>query len=97
VLWGAAQYIRNPVSTLCVGQAASMASLLLCAGEPGHRRSLPHSRIMMHQPSGGFQGQASDIRIHAEVRTLLDFLLLLRPAQRRGRRGVRDSRRKSGV
>ena len=62
------QYIRNPVSTLCVGQAASMASLLLCAGEAGQRRSLPHSRIMMHQPSGGFQGQASDIRIHAEVR-----------------------------
>ena len=61
------QYIRNPVSTLCVGQAASMASLLLCAGTAGERRSLPHSRIMMHQPSGGFQGQASDIRIHAEV------------------------------
>lgn len=49
------QYIRSPVGTLCMGQAASMASLLLCAGQPGHRRSLPHSRIMMHQPSGGFQ------------------------------------------
>ncbi|EIE22464.1 ATP-dependent Clp protease proteolytic subunit [Coccomyxa subellipsoidea C-169] len=60
------QYIRNPISTLCVGQAASMASLLLAAGEKGHRRSLPNSRIMLHQPSGGFQGQASDIRIHAE-------------------------------
>ena len=51
------QYIRNPISTLCVGQAASMASLLLAAGEPGHRRSLPNSRIMLHQPSGGFQVQ----------------------------------------
>lgn len=60
------QYIRSPVGTLCMGQAASMASLLLCAGQPGHRRSLPHSRIMMHQPSGGFQGQAADIAIHAE-------------------------------
>ncbi|CAL5221399.1 g3583 [Coccomyxa viridis] len=60
------QYIRNPISTLCCGQAASMASLLLAAGEKGHRQSLPNSRIMMHQPSGGYQGQAVDIRIHAE-------------------------------
>ncbi|CAL8468553.1 g8093 [Coccomyxa elongata] len=65
------QYIRNPISTLCVGQAASMASLLLAAGEKGQRRSLPNSRIMLHQPSGGFQGQASDIRIHAEEITRL--------------------------
>ena len=59
------QFIRPPVATLCVGQAASMGSLLLCAGEPGMRYALPHSRIMVHQPSGGFQGQASDIERHA--------------------------------
>jgi len=65
------QYIRSPVSTLCVGQAASMASLLLCAGEHGSRRSLPNSRIMLHQPSGGSQGQASDIAIQTnEILTL---------------------------
>ena len=60
------QYIRPPVSTLCVGQAASAASLLLIAGEKGMRFSLPNSSIMVHQPSGGFQGQATDIMIHAE-------------------------------
>lgn len=60
------QFIRPPVSTLCIGQAASMGSLLLCAGEKGMRYSLPHARIMLHQPSGGFQGQASDIERHAE-------------------------------
>lgn len=60
------QYIRPKVSTLCVGQAASMGSLLLAAGEKGMRFSLPNSRIMVHQPSGGFQGQASDIQIHAK-------------------------------
>ncbi|MCC5999367.1 MAG: ATP-dependent Clp protease proteolytic subunit [Pararhodobacter sp.] len=59
------QYIRPKVSTLVVGQAASMGSLLLCAGEKGMRFSLPNSRVMVHQPSGGFQGQASDISIHA--------------------------------
>ena len=59
------QYIRSDVSTVCVGQAASMGSLLLCAGAPGKRYSLPNSRIMLHQPSGGFQGQATDIEIHA--------------------------------
>ncbi len=59
------QYIRPAVSTLCVGQAASMGSLLLAAGEKDMRFSLPHSRIMVHQPSGGFQGQATDIAIHA--------------------------------
>src|SRR5215207_8573776 len=59
-------YIRPAVSTLCVGQAASMGSLLLCAGEPGMRFATPHARIMLHQPSGGFQGQASDIERHAE-------------------------------
>ncbi len=59
------QFIRCPISTLCVGQAASMGSLLLCAGEAGHRFALPNARIMVHQPSGGFQGQATDILIHA--------------------------------
>lgn len=60
------QFIRPKVSTLCFGQAASMGSLLLAAGEPGMRYSLPNSRIMVHQPSGGFQGQASDIERHAQ-------------------------------
>ena len=60
------QYIRPKVSTLVVGQAASMGSLLLTAGAPGMRFSLPNSRIMVHQPSGGYQGQATDIMIHAE-------------------------------
>lgn len=60
------QYIKPPVATLCVGQAASMASLLLAAGAAGHRRALPHARILLHQPSGGYQGQATDIRIHTE-------------------------------
>ena len=60
------QFIRPKVSTLCVGQAASMGSLLLCAGEAGMRFALPNARVMVHQPSGGFQGQASDILRHAE-------------------------------
>jgi ATP-dependent Clp protease protease subunit len=60
------QYIRPDVSTVCVGQAASMGALLLAAGAKGKRYSLPNSRIMIHQPSGGFQGQASDIEIHAK-------------------------------
>lgn len=60
------QYISPKVVTLCMGQAASMGSLLLTAGEPGYRYSLPNSRIMIHQPSGGFQGQATDIEIHAK-------------------------------
>jgi ATP-dependent Clp protease, protease subunit len=60
------QFIRCPVVTLCTGQAASMGSLLLTAGEPGMRFALPNARIMVHQPSGGFQGQATDILIHAE-------------------------------
>ena len=59
------QYIRCEVSTVCIGQAASMGSLLLCAGMKEKRFSLPNSRIMVHQPSGGFQGQATDIEIHA--------------------------------
>jgi ATP-dependent Clp protease, protease subunit len=59
-------YIKAKVSTLCLGQASSMAALLLAAGEAGMRFSLPHSRILIHQPMGGFQGQASDIDIHAK-------------------------------
>ena len=59
------QYIRSPVSTVCIGQAASMGSLLLCAGAKGKRYALPNSRVMMHQPSGGAQGQATDIEIQA--------------------------------
>ena len=65
------QYIRAPVSTVCIGQAASMGSLLLCAGAKGKRYALPNSRIMVHQPSGGAQGQATDIEIQArEILTL---------------------------
>jgi ATP-dependent Clp protease protease subunit len=60
------QYIRSPVSTVCVGQAASMGSLLLASGAPGMRIALPNARVMVHQPSGGFRGQASDIERHAE-------------------------------
>ena len=60
------QYIKSPVSTLCMGMAASMGSFLLMAGEPGQRIALPNARIMLHQPSGGFSGQASDIERHAE-------------------------------
>ncbi len=59
-------YIKCPVSTICIGQAASMSALLLGAGTKGKRFSLPHSRIMIHQPMGGFQGQATDIEIHAK-------------------------------
>jgi ATP-dependent Clp protease, protease subunit len=60
------QFVKPDVSTLCVGQAASMGALLLCAGEKGKRHCLPNSRVMIHQPMGGFQGQASDIEIHAK-------------------------------
>ncbi len=60
------QFITPPVATLCIGQAASMGSLLLCAGTKGMRYALPNARIMVHQPSGGFSGQASDIERHAE-------------------------------
>lgn len=60
------RYVRCPVSTVCLGQAASMGAFLLAAGTKGLRRALPHSRIMIHQPLGGYQGQASDIEIHAK-------------------------------
>ncbi len=73
------QYIKPDVQTICMGQAASMGALLLAAGAPGKRFALPHSRIMIHQPSGGFQGQHSDIAIQAEeiskVRQVLDKIL----------------------
>ena len=69
------QYLKAPVSTICVGQAASMGALLLAAGTAGKRYALPHARIMIHQPLGGFQGQATDISIHAqEILRLKDTL-----------------------
>jgi len=69
------QYIKPPVSTLCIGQASSMGSFLLAAGEKGKRFSLPNSRIMVHQPSAGYEGQATDIEIHAkEILGLKDRL-----------------------
>jgi len=68
-------YIKSPVSTICIGQAASMGALLLSAGTKGKRFSLPHARIMIHQPMGGFQGQATDIEIHAkEILKMKDTL-----------------------
>jgi len=60
------QYLKAPVSTICVGQAASMGAVLLAAGEAGKRFALPFARVMIHQPLGGFQGQATDISIHAK-------------------------------
>jgi ATP-dependent Clp protease protease subunit len=73
------QFVKPPVSTLCVGQAASMGSLLLAAGAKGRRYSLPHSRILIHQVSGGFEGQATDIEIHARealrLREILNDIL----------------------
>ena len=69
------QYIRSPVSTVCIGQAASMGSLLLAAGQKGKRFALPNARVMVHQPSGGAQGQAADIEIQArEILTLRERL-----------------------
>jgi ATP-dependent Clp protease protease subunit len=69
------QYIKSPVSTFCMGQAASMGALLLAAGEKGKRFALPHSRILIHQPLGGFQGQATDIDIQArEILRMKDEL-----------------------
>ena len=69
------QYIKSPISTVCMGQSASMAAILLAAGEKGKRFALPHSRILIHQPLGGFQGQATDIDIQAkEILRLKDEL-----------------------
>jgi ATP-dependent Clp protease protease subunit len=79
------QYIRPPVATWCVGQACSMGAFLLAAGESGMRHSLPHSRVMIHQPHGATGGQASDIAIHAEefikLKSLLNKLLALHTGQ----------------
>ena len=79
------QYIKPKVSTLCMGQAASMGAVLLTAGEPGKRFALPHSRILLHQPMGGFQGQAADIDIHAKeilrMREELDRILVYHTKQ----------------
>jgi ATP-dependent Clp protease protease subunit len=73
------QYVRCPVATVCLGQAASMGAVLLAAGEKGRRRALPNSRVMIHQPLGGFRGQATDIEIHAReilaLRTRLNEIL----------------------
>jgi ATP-dependent Clp protease protease subunit len=69
------QFVKPPVSTICIGMAASMAALLLTAGATGKRYALPHARVMIHQPEGAFQGQASDIAIHAkEVLTIREVL-----------------------
>lgn len=69
------QYIKPDVSTMCIGQAASMGALLLAAGKAGKRYALPHSRVMIHQPLGGYQGQASDIEIHTrEILSIRDRL-----------------------
>jgi ATP-dependent Clp protease protease subunit len=78
-LYDTMQYIRPDVSTICIGQAASMGSLLLTAGAKGKRYSLPHARIMIHQPAGGFQGQATDIEIQAReilrIKEALDTIM----------------------
>ncbi|XP_077221194.1 nuclear-encoded CLP protease P7 [Tasmannia lanceolata] len=80
------QYIRSPVTTLCIGQAASMGSLLLTAGAPGERRALPNARVMIHQPSGGYSGQAEDIAIHAKeilkVREKLNLIYVKHTGQK---------------
>lgn len=69
------QYVKPDIATYCIGQAASMGALLLCAGTKGKRFALPHSRVMIHQPMGGFQGQATDIEIHArEILKMKDAL-----------------------
>ena len=69
------QYVKPPITTICLGQAASMGALLLCAGAPGKRYALPNARVMIHQPLGGFQGQATEIDIHAkEILSIRDRL-----------------------
>lgn len=80
------QYIKPKVATLCMGQACSMGSLLLTAGEKGMRYALPHSRIMIHQPSGGYRGQATDIEIHAretlKIKSMLNQLYVHHTGQK---------------
>ena len=78
------QLITPQVGTICMGLAASMGQFLLCAGEPGKRFALPHARVMMHQPSGGFQGQASDIQIQAEQIIYVKKLMAQRIAEHTG-------------
>jgi len=78
------QYVRSDVSTICLGLAASMGQFLLCAGAPGKRYALPHSRILMHQPSGQMQGQAADIAIQAEQIIYLKRMMAERIAQHTG-------------
>jgi len=90
------QYLKAPVSTICVGQAASMGAVLLAAGEKGKRYALPHARIMIHQPLGGFQGQATDIHIHAqEILRMKDTLneLLARHSGQKVERIMADTER----
>lgn len=90
------QFIRPDVSTLCLGQAASMGAVLLAAGSPGKRLLLPNSRVMIHQPLGGFQGQASDIEIHAremaKIRERLNKILVQHTGQPL-RRVIKDTER----
>ncbi len=80
------QYIKPKVATFCMGQACSMGSLLLTAGEPGMRFALPHSRIMIHQPSGGYRGQATDIEIHAretlKIKSMLNNIYVKHTGQK---------------
>jgi ATP-dependent Clp protease, protease subunit len=78
------QFVRTPVGTICMGLAASMGQFLLCAGAPGKRFALPHARIMMHQPSGGFRGQAADIAIQAEQMLYIKRLMAERIADHTG-------------
>ncbi len=84
-IYDAMQFIACPVATCCMGQAASMAAVLLAAGSPGRRFSLPHSRIMIHQPHGGYTGQASDIQIHAQEISRLKGILTDILAEHSGR------------
>lgn len=83
------QLVTSPISTICVGQAASMAAVILASGTPGKRYSLPNSRIILHQPFGGFQGQASDIAIHAKeilrVRDSINNILIKHTKQSKDR------------
>ena len=78
------QFVRPHVATICMGLAASMGQFLLCAGEPGKRYALPHARVMMHQPSGGIRGQASDIAIQAEQLIYIKRLMAERIAHHSG-------------
>jgi ATP-dependent Clp protease protease subunit len=79
------QYIKAPVCTYCVGQAASMAAVLLAAGEKGKRYALPHARVLIHQPLGGFQGQATEVEIHAReilrIRRVINEILAFHTSQ----------------